>query len=123
MYTADTLSRTPVASPGEIRQKQQEDEMFVSAITEALPTSETRLGEYKEQNIDPECRAVKKYCRIRWPQKYKVPSNIKEYWKVRGTLTINDLLMAEFWYQANSASKHSKRSTRDIKVLDTAVCE
>ena len=96
MYTADTLSRAPVTSPGETCQKQQEeDEMFVSAVTEALPASETRLGEYKEeQNTDPESIAVKEYCRIGWPQKYKVPCNLKEYWKVRGALTINnDLLL------------------------------
>ena len=38
MYTADTLSRAPITMPGE--KQQEEDEMFVSAITEALPASE-----------------------------------------------------------------------------------
>ena len=70
MYTADTLSRAPVTLPGETCQKQrEEDEMLVLTVT-ALIASVTRLGEYKEeQNINPECIAVKEYCRIGWPQK------------------------------------------------------
>ena len=96
MYTADTLSRAPVAMPGESCQKQQdENEMFVSAITEALPGSETRLQQYKKaQDLNPECKAVKEYCRRGWPQKHRVPDNLKKYWEARGLLTVhNDLLL------------------------------
>jgi hypothetical protein len=95
MYTADTLSRAPVAIPGELCQNQQEeDETFVSSVTESLPASETRLGEYKkEQERDPECKAVKEHCTTGWPQKYQVPDNLKAYWKVRGSLTVHNGLL------------------------------
>ena len=96
MYAANTLSRAPVMTPGEICQNQrEEDEMFVSAVTEALPASGTRLGEYKkDQNHDPECKAVKEQYITGWPRKHHVPGDLKEYSEVRGSLTVhNDLLL------------------------------
>ena len=93
MYAADTLSRAPVMTPGEICQNQhEEDKTFVSTVTEALPASETRLGEYKkEQERDPECKAVKEHCITGWPRKHHIPGNLKAYY---GSLTVhNDLLL------------------------------
>ena len=41
-----------IETPGEICQNQQEeDKMFVSAITEAQPASATQLKEYKSRNV------------------------------------------------------------------------
>ena len=92
MYMSDTLSRALVTMLGE--KQQEEDEIFVPAITEALPATEARLEEYKKvQDCDPECKAVKDYCKIGWPLKHRVPDKLKVYWKARGSLTVNNNLL------------------------------
>jgi hypothetical protein len=65
--------------------------MFVSAVTEALSASEIRIGEYKkEQEHNPECKAVKEHCTTGWPGKYQVPDNLKAYREVSGSLTVHN---------------------------------
>ena len=60
-----------------------------------LPASQQRLSEYsKAQEVDPVCSLISKYCRLGWPEKGKIESYLKPFWKERGELMINkDLLL------------------------------
>ena len=96
LYTADALSRAPTAEPGKNSVAfQSEIEMFVEAVTSAIPASDSRLKEYLEhQKSDPVCSLIRSYCAQGWPVQSKISTNMQPYWEVRSELTVcNDLLL------------------------------
>lgn len=95
LYTADTLSRAPLAMANNDVELEEEVECLMEVAVCNLPASQQRLDEYANaQTTDPVCALVSKYCRYGWPDKNKVELNVKPYWKDRGDLTINgDLLL------------------------------
>ena len=94
LYTADTLSRAPVAGD-EDDTLQKEVEVFVNAVVErSLPATEQRLNMYRcAQEQDPVCQQVIEHCRKGWPRKGLVNPDIAPYWKVRGSLTVCNRLL------------------------------
>ena len=94
LYTADTLSRSPLSNTGD-KTLEQLTEAAVHACVANLPASEGRLKFFQDaQNSDPTCTLVMKYCRTGWPTKHNTSDLIKPYWEARGQLTLhNDLLL------------------------------
>ena len=89
LYTADTLSRAPGGMTANDGRLQDEAEDLLELCIAHLPASNTTVEEYKrEQTADPICSTVIKYCQREWPDKNKVASELKPYWKVRGNLTV-----------------------------------
>jgi len=83
LYTADTLSRAPVAeSEPDDNSLQEEVEAFVNSVVErSLPATEQRLDAYRHaQEQDPVCQQVTEYCRQGWPRKRPSRPDIVPYW-------------------------------------------
>ena len=96
LYTADTLSRAPVAGmESEEKSLQEEVEMFVDAVQSSLPATKQRLDAYKQaQEQDSVCLQLMQYCQQGWPQKDLVRQDVTPYWKSKEFLTeCNGLLM------------------------------
>ena len=93
LYTADTLSRAPLAE-SESQNLSDEAEMYIEAVTQALPASTGRLDKYRQaQSQDETCREVMEYCKVGWPLRHLVEGLINSYWKVRGSLTTHNKLL------------------------------
>jgi len=91
LYTADTLSRAPVAeSEPDDNSLQEEVEAFVNSVVErSLPATEQRLDAYRHaQEQDPVCQQVTEYCRQGWPRKRPSRPDIVPYWNARALLTV-----------------------------------
>ena len=94
MYTADTLSRAPLADCGNLT-LQEIAETFIETSVKHLPASHARIDEYrKAQREDETCSKLMKYCRQGWPSKFRIENTLKTYWKLRNELSIyKDLLL------------------------------
>ena len=96
LYTADALSRAPIAGSGsEDLSFQEEVETFVDTIEQLLPTTKQRLNTYREaQEKDPVCQQIIEYCRQGWPGKDSVRPDVAPQWKSKEFLTeCNRLLL------------------------------
>ena len=95
LYTADTLSRSPVSS-AELRELslQEEAELFAAVAIANLPASTQRLDVYKsKQQEDSICSKILKYCQQGWPSKWEIPTEMKPYWVVRNVFTVKQGLI------------------------------
>ena len=94
LYTADTLSRSPLPTTGDKRLEEL-TETAVRACVSNLPASQDRLKNFLDaQKSDKVCTLVAEYCRKGWPKKHNVTELVRPYWEVRGELTLcNDLLL------------------------------
>ena len=90
MYTADALSRSPVALPGSQSIKFQEElEFYVEAVTTYLPASKDTLDCYRRaQEADAICSTIKEFSESRWPARYAVSTEIRPYWTERGKFSV-----------------------------------
>ena len=73
LYTADTLSRSPLPISKEVSpppfKSPEEVEAFIEGIVLTLPASESRLAAYwSAQQSDPVCQQVRQYCLTGWPE-------------------------------------------------------
>ena len=70
-------------------------ESFAYAITSSVPVTKTLLEKYcMGQFKDLTCTTIKQFCLSGWPEKRKVPANLKPYWLVRHEFSIcKDLLL------------------------------
>ena len=95
MYTADTLSRSPVGEKDkEDVALQGEVEAFIASAVKCLPATEQGRSKYcNAQQQDPVCQQVKHYCSHGWPAKTAVSPEIAPYWKERSSLTERDQLL------------------------------
>ena len=67
MYTADTLSRAPLADKANDNELEQDAEKFIEVGVVTLPVSERRLDQYHEaQDEDSLCSTVKAHCKEGW---------------------------------------------------------
>ena len=90
MYTADTLSRAPLASTGTVDDVSFEEEVqgFVEGVLQSLPATKGRLEEYSTaQQKDPVCARMREYCESEWPAKEDIPPELAPYFKVKNQLT------------------------------------
>ena len=97
LHLADTLSRASTNTPGVNGVTfTQEIVSFLETVIAALPTSPDRLQQYQDaQSTDAVCSTLQKYCTSGWPDKHRLPSNIKPYWKYRGELTFVDNMLLD----------------------------
>ena len=95
LYTADTLSRAPVASTCSAHiQEEAQTEFFASALVSTLPASQDRLDEYRTaQQEDNTCRQLITFCQQGWPDRPHLKGDLSPYWHVRGDLTLHDNLL------------------------------
>lgn len=96
LYTADTLSRAPVAEmETEDKLLQEELEMFVDSVVHcSLPATKQRLDAYRQaQEQDGVCQQLTEYCRKGWPNKHSVRPDVAPYWKSKEFLTECDGLL------------------------------
>ena len=93
--TADTLSRAPVAMPGEGDiALVDEVETFASATTTSLPATKERLDQIREaQKSDEICAQIRQYCIEGWPDYMPHNPVLKQYYEQRGHLTVVDDLL------------------------------
>ena len=93
LYTADTLSRAPMPSTCD-QAPEELAELAIDATVSHLPMSRDRLLRYQlEQNADPLCSLVIKYCRTEWPGKKQINEALAPYWEARGNLTLHGNLL------------------------------
>lgn len=98
MYAADALSRAVVnerATSREIR-REKEVEAFVDTILEAIPMSDERLEQVRQETAtDDVMTALSETVLNGWPDKKCVcPEIIREYWDIRSELSVvNGLMM------------------------------
>ena len=95
----------------------QADPAKTTAIQEMeyLPASRKRTTEYSTaQAANPVCSTVINYCHHRWPEKSKISTAIKPYWKARGELaTCNNLTGSS--YPSHFKKRHWSEYTMDTK--------
>ena len=92
IYTADTLSRSPLKS--DISELQEIGEIFIDACVAHLPASNTRLDEYRKAQVaDSTCSRLIEYCQQEWPTKNNIDIAVGPYWKVRSELSIHNKLL------------------------------
>ena len=95
LYTADTLSRAPVNPPdvNHIHEDTQ-TELFVHALASNLPASTDRLKAFRDaQQKDSTCSQLITFCKQGWPSKSQITGDLSQYWRVRGELSLHDVLL------------------------------
>ena len=96
MYTADKLSRAPLASTGTVDDVSLEEEVqgFVEGVLQSLPATKGRLEEYSTaQQKDPVCAQMREYCESEWPVKEDISPELAPYFKVQNQLTLCENLL------------------------------
>ncbi len=72
----------------------QEGDTYIRLVVNSLPATTKQLEEYrKEQETDPNCSQVMKYCCGDWPKKKEVLLGIRPYWDNINSLTIHNGLL------------------------------
>ena len=100
LYTADTLSRAPLrdSTQADITTS-TEVEHFVNAARAVLPASTDSLKAYAQAQANSRiCSKLIEFCKSGWPTRNQLCRELKEYWSIRGNLTLNDALLL---YQAH----------------------
>lgn len=96
LWTADTLSRTPVtsrATPEEI-DFLEDTNIYADSITDNLPASSSYLDELREQlKSDSVCARVMQLCMEGWPAHNSQEPALKAYWAERAFLTVQSGLL------------------------------
>lgn len=63
--------------------------MFVDAVVQSLPATETRLTAIQlKQKADPICAELISYCKTEWSEKHALPPELGAYWPERENLTL-----------------------------------
>ena len=90
LYTADTLSRSPLKSDENDSRLQEEAEAIMDTCVAHLPVSAVRLNDYrKAQATSSICSKVIKFCQEGWPEKKNLQPDIRPYWNARSELTVD----------------------------------
>lgn len=95
LHAADALSRTSTSDDSD-EELQAELEAYVEKISmPSLSATPQKLDIYRQAQIeDAECVKVREYCRSQWPERGSTESQLKPYWKARGSLTLcEDILL------------------------------
>ena len=77
-------SRAPRSTANNDTDPEQEAEYTMEVTADNSPASQQRLSECsKAQEVDPVCSLISKYCRQGQPEKGKIESYLKPFWKER----------------------------------------
>lgn len=108
MYTADTLSRSPVTTDGDLEASSLEElaQIAMDACISELPASQTTLRDLEQ--ADPVCSTIIKYCQDGWPGKTNLSEVTQPYWEARSHLTLNGNLLLHDRRIVIPASKQQK---------------
>lgn len=94
MYTADTLSRAPLALSDKDSTLQEQADTLAELHVAHLPASKQRLDHYRHSQVaDPVCSAVIRYCQHGWPRREEIEDEVRPYWEVQGELTLHEGLL------------------------------
>ena len=94
LYTADTLSRSPLTSTEGSSDLEELAELAAAATVAHLPASTERLETYRrEQKVDPTCLIVRRYCQTGWPEQGSMDPLAKPFWEKKGELTVSQELL------------------------------
>ncbi len=119
LYTADTLSRSPLSTRGD-PELEELPELAMEACIAHLPAGQERLTEYERaQNSDPLCSLIIKYCRTGWPG--KTASTKRSHHTERLEETSHYMATFSFTITVSSCLPRNnrrlwRRSMRDTKV-------
>ena len=92
LYTANT--RAPPQKNTEDIELQEEAKAMLEMVISHLPARKGKFAEYSTvQAADAECSNVINYCQHGWPNKHKVSSEVKPYWRAKGELTVHNNLL------------------------------
>ena len=96
LYTADTLSRSPIdrtLTKGD-EELERAVQAFVDSTVKYLPSTEDRLEELRSQEQQDEVtKSLIDYCSQGWPDKFSLLSRFKVLWPERSELTIQQGLL------------------------------
>ncbi|XP_054281390.1 uncharacterized protein K02A2.6-like [Macrosteles quadrilineatus] len=94
LATADCLSRSPVAA-NESYDLDEEVELAIHTVTRniAYVTDMVLDRIASAQRASSELRVIKSYCSTEWPDKTKIPDNLKPYFTVRDEISFCDGLL------------------------------
>lgn len=91
--TADVLSRVPVTNACDLQQE-EEVNLYVDSIVQALPATETRLTEIRrQQDANSILSQLKKYCLDGWLDKFSVDPVLQPYLLFSGEFTVQNGLL------------------------------
>lgn len=98
LLTADTLSRAPVHNSTRASRTasslMEDTNIYVNSIMCNLPASDTYLAELREQlKADSTCSQVMAMCQSGWPESSALNAVLKQYWKDRAMLTVENGLL------------------------------
>ena len=96
LYTADTLSRSPIQTTAIDPELEQHAETFVDACAANLPATSGRLKQIQEaQEEDRTCKEVITHTKKGWPKKGTLDPDLIPFWQARANLTVdqNNLLL------------------------------
>ena len=105
LYTADTLSRSPISSAEASDLTLQEEAELLAAETTGQYTENRHLQTQTARRST--CCEAMKYCKQNWPTKHKITSHMKPYWAVQNALTVNQGLLMYNCHIVVPVSLHS----------------
>ena len=128
MYTANTLSRAPLADKANDNELEQDTEKFIEVGVVTLPVSEGRLDQYrKAQDKDSLCSKVKTQCKEGWLEKREIDHRVLPFWKARGNLSLDPsgllLYRSRIAVTNLSDKKPWRRSITDTRASKDAIWE
>ena len=83
----------PFSTPPE-QSADQQTELFVESVVEALPAQKDSLEKYRQaQATDEICSKIMEFCHSGWPAQHSIKGDLKKYWHVRSELTVAQNLL------------------------------
>lgn len=94
LYTADTLSRSPLSDCGP-KEFSEDLTMFFQSVISNLPISDVILADlFGKQQNDDNCRKIRSYINSDWPSKERLSEELQKFWAHRDELaSLNGLLL------------------------------
>lgn len=90
LAVADALSRAPSSDPRDADLLlQREAAAFVDVVIKSIPATVERLSEIRQhQTMDRSCQQLAEYCTWGWPDKRRIPVEIRPYHPVASELSV-----------------------------------
>lgn len=96
LWTADTLSRSPVKAKETLQDKEllESTNIYVDMLMDNLPASNNFLEQLREElERDSVCARVMQLCEEGWPTHFNSEPALRLYWAERAFLTVHDGLL------------------------------
>ena len=107
LYTADALSRAPIAN-ADVDYCDHATELFVQSVLSYLPASTDRLDVFrKAQSADPTCAKLMNFCSKGWPNRKEIQGDLLQYSAAKLHLSVVDNLLL---YANRIVVPHSMRA-------------